>query len=154
MFSIAEKLEILKSSRLFETLPYDGLHAIALTSEEIICPKGEILFEKGDEAFHAYLLFEGEAEAFRTLEDGREVELARFRKGDVFGEFGILSSIPRTASVRIIENFRGLAIERDIFLEILRSYPEASIRIMDVLVMNLLRVENKMLALMGGEKKA
>ena len=155
MLTLSDKLEYLRSCRFFETLPYDALKSIAVTSREILCRRDEVLFHRGDEGFEACVILEGEAMAFRTTAQGEEVVLSRFKKGDVFGEFAILSNIPRTASVRVTEDMKVLRIEKEIFLEILRDYPEMAIRVMDMLVQTIARVENRLMDSIGraGEKK-
>ena len=66
-----------------------------------------VLFEQGDIIIHQgarpdrfYIISEGEVSVIRRLDNGREIELARLRRGDVFGEMGILTGNARTADVR------------------------------------------------------
>ncbi len=148
MYSLSEKIDYLKACDLFETIPYDEVKIIAFTSSEICCPEGDILFEEGDEAFDAYVIFEGAVEIFKKLPDGREVILRVIEKNDIFGEYAIISQCPRSASARVSKKFSGIRINRENFLDILREFPEVSIGIMDVLVKRLVKSEKKLLELM------
>jgi alkyl hydroperoxide reductase subunit AhpC len=84
-----------------------------------------VLFEQGDIIIHQgarpdrfYIISEGQVSVIRRLDNGREIELARLGRGDVFGEMGILTGNPRTADVRANtdvtlfaldwKNFKGL----------------------------------------------
>lgn len=154
MFRLSDKIDCLRGCFLFETLPVEALNSIALIAREMICLKGDTLFKKGDEGFDAWVVLDGEAQAFRTLPDGQEIVLSTFRKCDIFGEFALLSHIPRTAGVRVTKDLSALRIEKEIFLEIVREYPEVAIRILGVLVRKFVRTENKLLEAMssGGTK--
>lgn len=148
MYSLSEKIDYLKACELFETITYDEVKIIAFTSSEIYCQEGDILFEEGDEAFDAYVIFEGNIEILKKLPDGRDLVLRILEKNDIFGEYAIISQCPRTASARVSKKFSGLRINRESFIDILREFPEVSIRIMDVLVRRLLKSEKKLLELM------
>lgn len=148
MYSLSEKIDYLKNCELFETISYDELKIIAFTAAELSCSEGDILFLEGDEAFDAFLICDGEVEVFKTLHNGETLVLRTLKKNDIFGEFAIISQCPRTAGVRVSKKFRGLRIEKASFLEILREFPEVSIRIIDVLVHRLLRTEKHLLELM------
>jgi CRP-like cAMP-binding protein len=149
MYTLSEKIDLLKSCELFETISYDELKLIAFTASEIFCQEGDILFLEGDEAFESFVIFDGEVEVFKTMNGGTTV-LRTLKKNDIFGEYAIISQCPRTAGVKS-KKFSGLKISKDSFLEILKEFPEVSIRIMDVLVKRLLKSEKKLLELM--EKK-
>ncbi len=148
MYSLSEKIDYLKECELFEPVTYDEVKIIAFTSSEICCHEGDLLFEEGDEAFDAYVIFEGAVEIFKTLSDGKEIILRVMEKNDIFGEYAIISRCPRSASARVSKKFSGLRINRENFLDILREFPEVSIRIMDVLVRRLLKTEKKLIELM------
>jgi CRP/FNR family cyclic AMP-dependent transcriptional regulator len=53
----------------------------------------------GEESHAAYVLVEGSAYAFTDDDDGNELIIASFAKGDCFGELGLLDHQSRTANV-------------------------------------------------------
>lgn len=152
MHSLSEKLEDLKNCPLFEKLNYDELKVIAMTASVIKCREGDVLFSEGDESSDVYVVFEGEAEAFTILPDGRNLMLATFRKSDVFGEFAVISNTPRTAGVRITKDFSGLKIPRELFFEFIRQFPEVSLKIMQILVNKLLTTQQRFMDLLSEGK--
>jgi len=153
MYSLSEKVERLKQCPLFETLSNEELKVISLTSSEVICKAGEVLFRQGDEAFEAYVVFEGEAEAYIDLDDGRVLIFSTFQKSDIFGEFAILGNVARTANVRITKDFTGLKISKDVFFQTIREFPEISLRIMNILIQRLLKTQQKYVDLVNGTRK-
>jgi CRP-like cAMP-binding protein len=61
--------------------------------------KGEVLFHKDDPATHLYVIASGTVKISIQDETGREVLVAVFRGGDVFGELALFDEGPRSATV-------------------------------------------------------
>lgn len=148
VYSLSEKVESLKRCPLFENMSFDALKMICITSSIIKASDGDVLFDEGDESFDAYVVFEGEAEAFINPPEGEEMVLAKFGPSEVFGEFAMLGQVPRTAGMRITKDFTGLRISKDHFFEIITEYPEVSLKIMHTLVHRLLASRNRFLKMM------
>lgn len=73
--------------------------------EERIIPKKKIIFQEGDIADSLYLILTGEVEVFHQ---NRSVK--RLGEGEIFGEIGALTKVPRSASVRALVRTRLLKI--------------------------------------------
>jgi len=153
MYKLSEKTEHLANCPLFERIPYDELKLIAFTAEEFFHKKGDIVFEEGDEALEAFIIFKGEVEAYKKTSDKREEILTTLTKNNIFGEFAIISSCPRTASVRVTEDVSGIKIDKDTFINIINEFPEVSLRIMDFLVQKLVETQNKLIKVIEQNKK-
>ncbi len=66
-------------------------------------PAGEVLFRKGDMSDTAYLVQSGVVEVFdEGKEQGDETHIKLLTQGMMFGEYGVLDQVPRTASIRIV----------------------------------------------------
>ena len=74
--------------------------------------RGETIFRQGEFPDRLYLIGQGEAEVIREMPDGAEVPLARLEAGEFFGEMGILSNTPRSATVRAATELETLSIHR------------------------------------------
>ena len=61
---------------------------------------------------------------------GGEISVAQLAKNDIVGEIGILCDVPRTATVRAIDDVTTLAISKDLFFQMVREYPDMGIEIM------------------------
>jgi CRP-like cAMP-binding protein len=73
---------------------------------------GETIFRQGEFPDRLYLIGQGEAEVIRETPGGGEVPLARLEPGEFFGEMGILSNTPRSATVRAATELETLSIHR------------------------------------------
>jgi CRP/FNR family transcriptional regulator/CRP/FNR family cyclic AMP-dependent transcriptional regulator len=78
-----------------------------------------VLAVQGDVGEEFYLLCEGSAVVDR---DGNEI--AKLTEGGFFGEMALLDGEPRSASVRVTEDSRLLAIHRRDFSHLLDRIPE------------------------------
>lgn len=58
---------------------------------------GELVFREGEESDFAYLIVEGNIEIFKRTEKGT-VLLSNLGAGELFGEMGLISDTPRSAS--------------------------------------------------------
>jgi len=85
--------------------------------------EGETVFRQGDYPDRLYLIGSGEAVAVKVLPDGSEVELARMKEGEFFGEIGILANTPRTATVRAATALETLSIHRSYLTSLLTYLP-------------------------------
>jgi serine/threonine-protein kinase len=73
---------------------------------------GTLVVREGGPADCAYIIVEGECEAFKTVE-GRRVALRRMSVGEVFGETAVLTGEPRTASVEAVTDTTLAVLTRD-----------------------------------------
>ncbi len=62
---------------------------------------GEAIVTQGERADAFYVIIKGEVQVLRRA-DGQEVELARLRQGDSFGEVGLLRNQRRNATVKAV----------------------------------------------------
>ena len=72
--------------------------------EEAKLAAGEILFRQGQRGELIYHLDSGLLEVYRELADGTEEALARIEPGNYVGELGPILNLPRSASVRALED--------------------------------------------------
>jgi putative ABC transport system ATP-binding protein len=72
--------------------------------EEVRLAAGEILFRQGERGELIYRVESGLLEVFRELADGGIEPLARVEPGNYVGELGPILNLPRSASVRALED--------------------------------------------------
>ena len=68
--------------------------------KEVRLAAGEILFRQGDMSDLVYVVEEGNVELVRALASGGEEILARYGRGDYFGELGPMFRLRRSATAR------------------------------------------------------
>lgn len=82
---------------------------------------GEAILHQGDLPDWFYIVAKGEVAVTRREESGREAEVSTLSPGQYFGEIGLLSHMPRTASVRAKTAVELLALDRQTFQRIVES---------------------------------
>ncbi|MFI5347490.1 MAG: patatin-like phospholipase family protein [Elusimicrobiota bacterium] len=112
----------LKRIPLFAGLSPEDLGKIAARLQQLSLPKGAALFREGDDPDAMYLLVSGQARRLRTL-NGVESIVSFLGRGDVAGETGLLTGIPRTSTVKLDATSEILKLPRKDFEEILRDHP-------------------------------
>jgi MFS family permease len=94
--------------------------------------RGEVVIRQGDEADLFYLIIDGRVEVTHAGPDGRSRVLREMGSGEVFGEIGLLSRVPRTATVTAQTPGTLVALEKDAFLELVESGSGLTHRLLDV----------------------
>jgi MFS family permease len=106
-----EPLELLRRIPIFAPLPVPVLERLAGLAAEIRVPAASAVFEQGQAGDRFYVIAEGTA----AIEiDGAQT--STLEPGGFFGEIALLRDIPRTATVRAVEDLRLYAVERDDFI--------------------------------------
>src|SRR5262249_61644754 len=80
---------------------------------------GEVVIRQGDEPDRFYIVADGEVDVVRHTAEGADVRLATLRRGEVFGEIGILEETRRTADVRARSEVEVLALDWRDFKDLL-----------------------------------
>jgi CRP/FNR family transcriptional regulator, cyclic AMP receptor protein len=122
------KLETIKRVPLFAKLSKQGLQDVAAIADEIDLPEGKQLTRQGERAQEFVVLLDGSAD---VQQDGRVVNT--LGAGDFLGEIGLVTKLPRTATVTTTSTVRALVITDRDFLELLRRSPEVSAGVLEAL---------------------
>ncbi len=93
----SQKVQFLKNISFFSHLKEDFLQSIIEVITHKTFNRGDIVFRKGDLADGMYLILDG------TLGVTVNIKLlAQLKKGDFFGEMGLIAAAPRMATIGII----------------------------------------------------
>jgi MFS family permease len=118
---------------LFSGLPPARLEAAMAAAALVPMSEGETIIRQGEEADRFYVIGEGSVQVTQTAEDGGQDRLLRrMAEGEVFGEIGLLSGVPRTATVRATSHGHLVALEREAFLELVRAGSGLTYRLLDL----------------------
>ncbi len=116
----------------FSLLDTDALGAIAARTELRSCRQGELLCREGEDPSSMFVLVEGETSTWIQGEHGPS-ELGRSGPGAVFGELGVITGRPRSASISVTSPAaRVLAIPREVVDQLLSSDARATRGILNV----------------------
>jgi len=106
-----EPLELLRAIPMFSLLPPTVLERLASVAAEVHVPAMSEVFRQGERGDRFYVIADGAA----TVEiDGAEA--STLGRGGFFGEIALLRDVPRTATVRAVQDLRLFALERDDFI--------------------------------------
>jgi len=106
---------------------------------------GESVFREGDASNTCYVVRDGRARAIREHSDGRQITLATFGPGDIFGELAMFDDERRSATVEAIEELDVLAILGSDMRRLMREHADIAVKLAVALVRRL-RSTNERLA--------
>jgi CRP-like cAMP-binding protein len=113
-------------------------------AQELTAAQGEVLFREGDRGDSLFVLLEGQAEVLKQDKAGQPRSLATLGQGSVVGEMSLLSSAPRSATVRAATAVRLLRIDEPSFTGLLKTDSLGALK----MVANLALVMSRRLSLM------
>ncbi len=126
---LVERVILLRRVPLFEPLPPEDLQPIATVAGEEVFSEGELLAERGEYGDTMFVIHEGEVAVLGAKD---EVVVTR-GAGEFIGEMALISSQPRSASLRAQTHVRVLHIHKPDFEAILRERPDTALALMRVL---------------------
>jgi CRP/FNR family transcriptional regulator len=130
---------------VFEELADDDLRRVA----EVTVPRrfaaGEVVFREGDDSDTCYVVNAGHARAIREHPDGRQITLATFGPGDIFGELAMFDDERRSATIEASDELEVLGILGSDMRRLLRRHPDIAVKLVIALGRRL-RAANERLA--------
>ena len=130
---------------VFEELGPAELSAVAEVAVPRSFDAGEAVFREGDASSTCYVVRTGRARAMREHGDGRQITLATFGPGDIFGELAMFDDERRSATVEATEELAVLAIAGADMRRLMHAHAEIAVKLAVSLVRRL-RAANERLA--------
>ena len=127
--SLNEEVEILRNIPLFANIEPSKLKLLAFTSERLTFREGQDMGGQGEMGAAAFIILDGAVDVLVNTDDG-PLSVAKMGKNDVVGEISILTDVPRTATVRATSDVTVLRISKDLFLRLMREFPQMAVEIM------------------------
>jgi CRP/FNR family transcriptional regulator len=126
---IEDLVSLLAGVPAFEQLAPSELVAVA----DVVVPRsfvpGEAVFREGDASNTCYLVRSGHARAIRAHPDGRQITLATFGPGDIFGELAMFDDELRSATVEATDELAVLAILGNDMRRFMRAHAEIAVKL-------------------------
>jgi MFS family permease len=113
-------LELLRAIPLFAPLPPPVLERLAASAAKVTAPPGAAVVEQGAPGDLFYVVASGRAVV--EIDGARSAELG---PGDFFGEIALLHNVPRTATVRALDQLRLYALGRDVFVTAVTGHAQS-----------------------------
>ncbi|MCR4303169.1 MAG: mechanosensitive ion channel family protein [Gallionella sp.] len=131
---LSRRFKTLKRVDLFRQMTDDELHKLAERLKYAPFAKGNIISRQGAIAHWLYIIINGDAEVFLETENGERRRLSVLTKGNFFGEMGMMTGAPRTASVLAMTDVECYRLDKAAFEEIIVERPGIAEEISHILV--------------------
>jgi CRP-like cAMP-binding protein len=121
---VEQRAEALRRIELFHTLTEDERRELGARMKVAPFVRDEAMTRQGAEAHWLYIIRGGEADVRFTGEDGLTKKVASLGGGDFFGEMGLMTGAPRTATVFARTDVGCYRLDKESFKDILDRRPE------------------------------
>ena len=111
---------VIEQVPLFQACDAVFQHNISMALRPDVYLPGDFIIRKGDVGSEMFFLVKGEVEVL----DGAGAIIATLGPGSFFGETSLLTSVPRTASIRTREYCEVFVLAKDEFNRVLRDHPQ------------------------------
>jgi CRP/FNR family cyclic AMP-dependent transcriptional regulator len=130
---MSDTIDILAYVPLFALLDDEERAALADVLEAAHFPKGQAIFRTGDVGGALYLVNAGLVRLSIESNEGAQVILGEYGRGQVFGEISLLDGGPRTSTAMALEDTKVLILNRSHLLEIITKYPHSAMDLLTVI---------------------
>jgi CRP/FNR family transcriptional regulator len=140
-----ETVSLLGRVPVFEQLAAEDLDRVAGVTVPRRFEPRQVVFREGDDSDTCYVVRSGHARAVREHGDGRQITLATFGPGDIFGELAMFDAERRSATVEAVDDLEAVAILGADMRHLMRRHPDIAIKLV-VALGRRLREANERLA--------
>lgn len=111
------------ASPLLEVLAPEEREAVAREMEHLEYADGDIIITEGEQGSSLYVVASGQVKVYTRGPRGENVLLASLGEGDFFGEVGVLTGKPRTATITAATRTELLRLDKERLDAIIARYP-------------------------------
>ncbi len=147
MNEVMETKDLLRLVPIFSDLDDDTLNQISHLGAQRSYPKDSVILSENESGSDLYIIIEGKVKISRRSSDSKEVILSILGDSDFFGEMSVIDGLSRSANVVAMEDSVILIIQRSEFLELLHTYPEVGIALLQELTQRLRSADIKIKSL-------
>jgi CRP-like cAMP-binding protein len=143
--AVGDTAQLLARVPVFEELAEADLGRVADVAVPRVFGPGEIVFREGDDSDTCYVVQSGHARALREHADGRQITLATFGPGDIFGELAMFGDERRSATIEAIDALAVVGILGPDMRRLMREHPDIAVKL-SISLGRRLRAANERLA--------
>lgn len=119
-----ERKAALRAAEIFSTLREEEIASLAARLVPTVFSPGEVIARQGAESDCLFLIRSGEVEVRAESGDGRTSHVATLGPGSFFGEMGLMTGEPRSATVLARLSVDAYRLDREAFHSVLQARPE------------------------------
>lgn len=142
-----QRIKTLRRVELFAQMTDEELSALAERLKYAQFAKGNIISRQGAVAHWLYIIINGEAEVYIETSSGDRRTVNVLTKGSFFGEMGMMTGAPRTASVIARTDVECYRLDKDAFAGIMQARPSLAEEITQVLLERRAQLDSALLNL-------
>src|SRR6266480_4163816 len=131
--SASDKLALLRRHALFGVIAPELLERLSSYATTRAVHRGDSIFAKGDPGNSLYAVCSGTVKISVPSADGKDAVFNLVGEGEIFGEIALLDGRPRTADATAMTDCELMVIERRDFIAYLRSQPDLTMQIIEIL---------------------
>ena len=109
---------------MFQALTDEERRALAGRLRVAPFVRGEAITRQGAEAHWLYLITRGDAEVRISVDGNLTEQVATLHQGGFFGEMGMMTGEPRSATVIALTDVECYRVDKEAFNDILKQRPE------------------------------
>jgi CRP-like cAMP-binding protein/small-conductance mechanosensitive channel len=118
------RMKTLRRVELFSQMTDEELRVLAERLRYSPFSKGNIIARQGDQKSHwLYVIIAGEAEVYLETPGGGKRVIRTLGKGNFFGEMGLMTGEPRSASVVAKTDVECYRLDKEMFEEVMHARP-------------------------------
>jgi len=136
--------EALASVPLFSQLSRKDLSRLGKAVVERKYKKGETIVKEGEQAVAFFIVTKGRVEVIGGAGTKKHTVLNEIGAGQCFGEMALLDGMPRTATVRALEDTECLVLSRWDFVAELRTNPHIAVGMLPILSRRLREADDRL----------
>jgi CRP-like cAMP-binding protein len=121
---------LLSNIPLFEDISDETLNKIVSYGNKIMFKKDSTILVESEEGTALFFIIKGKVKVTLQSKEGKEVILSILKENDFFGEMALIDGTNRAATIVACEPTELFIIKRDDFLNLLKTYPEISISLL------------------------
>lgn len=125
-----------RGEHLFCNLSLQAAQRLNEIKSTAVYPKGAMLFIEGQQSRGVFVLCTGKAKLSTTSRDGKTIITKISEPGDVLGLNAVVSSVPYEVTAEMMEPGQANFVPRDSLLQLMKEFPEASVRLAQQLSRN------------------
>src|SRR3954464_3601963 len=124
-----ETVSLLGRVPVFEQMAPEDLERVAGVTVPRRFEPRQVVFREGDDSDTCYVVRTGHARAVREHGDGRQITLATFGPGDIFGELAMFDAERRSATVEAVDDLEAVAILGSDMRHVMRRHPDIAVKL-------------------------
>ncbi len=136
-----ERVHAMAKIELFHDLKEQERVSLAKALKSVSFAKHELLTRQGDAAHWLYVIIRGQVSVSVAGENGEAIEVARLGAGSYFGEMGLMTGEPRSATIQALTHVDCYRLDKDSFHSLLVSRDEIAESVAHVLAKRRVELE-------------